>query len=852
VIMLVPFAQHLPLARAAWGRLSGWMPRIETNQTLARSLPPARGQEPTAGQIRFDVALDRLQAAQMLRRQSWAGAWVRSDPPGFSLAVASVVQTAHALARAAACVPPSLRDAHWESVRAVLPLAPALAGTPGTRERLLSRVALEWAAAAADPSSDALFALRPSAWIAVQAGGPDALTQQILELAASNGTPALCLDADAGAADVFTAMPAASHFSVAVCDDFEVEAQRTAAALMAYLNEGAQPVALIAQDRALVRRVRALLARQRVPMRDETGWTLSTTRAAAGVRSLLNCVRPDASSDEWLDWLKACGSAGPAGDREAALDALEREWQRAAVRHARNGDIARLGSAARALLHASQQTLLPFRERSQRPLAAWLRLLCAALRDCGLWSRLAADEAGLQVLLALHLEDAALLHAEDTDADALSLVAFGEWMDATLEEATFRPAGDADPQVVITPLASAMLRPFAAVVFPGADDRHLGGPTASSGLLSDAEATAAGVPGREARRSAEALAFAQILRVPRVTFLRRLDDSGDPLSISPLLARLALAASRTSGAGLRAASDLRVSQTRPAAPVARPLPSAPHLLPARLSASACEALRACPYRFFGLKLLRLQSVDELDSEVQKRDYGTWLHAVLHRFHLARTQAGSVDSEARQLHAAADEETHLSGFDAAEFLPYSASFARFVPRYVAWLHARDDGGAQWLDGERELTALPPDWAGVEMHGRLDRVDSVHGADGPLTQLIDYKTGQAAALRSAVKQGEDTQLAFYAALMAAQGEAPGDIAAAYVFLDESERIIELPLPEVQARAELLVEGIGIDLARLRQGAAMPALGEGRSCDFCEARGLCRKDEWSGEELITGEAV
>ena len=852
-VLLVPFAQHLPLARRAWGQRGGWMPRIETTQTLAHSLPPAPGHGPSAGQICFDAALDRLQAAQMLGRQSWATAWARNDPRGFALAVACVVQMAHALVRAAACVLPAQRDAHWEQARAVLPLTPALAGVAGTRERLLCRVALEWAAAAANPPSDVLFDLRPSAWIAVQAGGPDALTQRLLGHAASIKVPALCVDTDAGAAALIGAASTVARLSVAVCGDFEAEAQRAAAAVLAHLNQGVQPVALIAQDRILVRRVRALLARQQVPVRDETGWKLSTTRAAASVRSVLNCASPDASSDDWLDWLKACcGAGGLAGNQRAALDALERDWRRDGIKSARRGDIARLQPASTALLHTSFQTLARFGERSQRSLASWLQVLRAALRDCGLWSRLRVDAAGQQVLLALHLEDAALLSSEETGVQALSLAGFADWFDAAVEDASFVPVSDVDPQVVITPLAQAMLRPFAAVVFPGADETHLGGAMSPTGLLSDAEAQALGVPGREARRLAEAQAFAQILRMPQVTFLRRLDDAGDPLSVSPLLAQLALAAARTGGAGLAAAIDARVERAHAAAPVARPMPAAPDLLPAALGASACEALRACPYRFFALRMLRLQSVDELDTEVHKRDYGTWLHAVLHRFHLARTQAVEADLEARQLHAAADEETRLGRIDEAEFLPYRASFARFVPRYVAWLHARDQDGAQWLDGERELTAHPAEWAGVQMQGRLDRVDSVPGVDGPLTQVIDYKTGQAAALRIAVKQGEDTQLPFYAALMASQGEAPDDIAAAYVFLDESERIVELPLPDVRASAELLVAGIGIDLARLRDGAALPALGEGRTCDFCEARGLCRKDDWDGIELINAEAA
>ena len=41
--------------------------------------------------------------------------------------------------------------------------------------------------------------------------------------------------------------------------------------------------------------------------------------------------------------------------------------------------------------------------------------------------------------------------------------------------------------------------------------------------------------------------------------------------------------------------------------------------------------------------------------------------------------------------------------------------------------------------------------------------------------------------------------------------------------------------------LLEGIASDMARIADGAAMPALGEGKACEFCDARGLCRKDFW-----------
>ena len=48
-------------------------------------------------------------------------------------------------------------------------------------------------------------------------------------------------------------------------------------------------------------------------------------------------------------------------------------------------------------------------------------------------------------------------------------------------------------------------------------------------------------------------------------------------------------------------------------------------------------------------------------------------------------------------------------------------------------------------------------------------------------------------------------------------------------------------LQAR-ERLREGLVADLSRVAAGHPMPALGEGRVCEHCDARGLCRKDFWN----------
>jgi ATP-dependent helicase/nuclease subunit B len=43
------------------------------------------------------------------------------------------------------------------------------------------------------------------------------------------------------------------------------------------------------------------------------------------------------------------------------------------------------------------------------------------------------------------------------------------------------------------------------------------------------------------------------------------------------------------------------------------------------------------------------------------------------------------------------------------------------------------------------------------------------------------------------------------------------------------------------DALVQGVQDDLRRIGEGAHLQALGEGQACEYCAARGLCRKDFW-----------
>jgi ATP-dependent helicase/nuclease subunit B len=108
------------------------------------------------------------------------------------------------------------------------------------------------------------------------------------------------------------------------------------------------------------------------------------------------------------------------------------------------------------------------------------------------------------------------------------------------------------------------------------------------------------------------------------------------------------------------------------------------------------------------------------------------------------------------------------------------------------------------------------------------------------VLDYKTENAAKTSARIKEPfEDTQIAFYAALL------PHDtVAAAYVNVGERgerDATKTYTQTEVVAARDALIDGILHDMDAIAQGTPLPALGDGAACDFCQARGLCRKDFW-----------
>ena len=802
-VVLLPYAQLMPVARQFWAALqpSGFAPRFETTMNWARQL----AWEPGELDLSFEIGRDLLTARGWLEQGG-----LRSQADALA---GLLVDAAWQAAEAARAVPPAQRAAWAARLRPQLLQgmeAPVLA-----TEAAIARIAFEWVAASAYASDSLLDGTQTQdldLLVVLQGFQAEAIQRTLVEQLGPRAIAwPLASDAPAGALHLHAAADATE------------EAERAAACVLQRLAEQRVPVALAATDRVLTRRIGALLFTRGVRVWDETGWKLSTTRAAAHVVTALRACAWDAPSDSVLDWLKntpAIGSRTVQGLERRVRRSGQREWRM--LREADWGPSDALREAAR--------RIDGWREGLQgtRPLLEWLAATRALLQASRQWDLLRADAGGMKTIAALRLEEAAAgdwsqwSHAQRR----MSLRDFTAWANDVLESVSFVPPHAGDEQVVVLPMSQLLGHPFASLVLPGCDERSLPASPEPPAGWSQAQRRLLGLPVREDLEAVQRGAWLQALQAPRADILwRASDDTGERSLPSPLVQSLMLAGGAAPG------DDPRTVRTERVQAVVPPVVAAPQLAPRELSASSYEDLRRCPYRFFALRMLGLREADEIEAEVDKRDFGTWLHHVLKDFHEALREQGELSRAQRSelLDAIARDAMAAQRLGEGEFLPFAAGWPAVREGYLDWL-ARHDATFDSAESEHKVQL-----GDLQLAGRIDRIDRRTGGG---TLVMDYKTEGLQATRDRMKTPlEDTQLAFYALLLPDR-----ELDAAYLNISERGDVTLVPHQDLPQSARLLEEAIASEMHRIGEGAPLPALGEGRVCDFCAARGLCRRDAWS----------
>jgi ATP-dependent helicase/nuclease subunit B len=622
------------------------------------------------------------------------------------------------------------------------------------------------------------------------------------------------------------ASPLQDRLMLAPAPHLEAEARAVASWVAGQLNAGKRDLALIALDRETARRVRALLERMDVLVADETGWTLSTTAAAAVIDRWLECVASDFPHVELLDLLKSPFVLGAPAARQDQVLAFELALRRHGVSQGM-ADIRRLALREFGTLPDWLAALFNARqgfEQRRAPLAVWLTRLSDSLGTLAARAPLEADAAGAHVLDTLDT----LRRDLADDNEKYGFAEWRRWLNLALESESFIDASVASP-LVLTSLPAARGRLFDAVAVIGADARHLPARPAP-GLFSQATRAQLGLSTARDEADAATADLMQLLIQGPALISWQAWNNDEPNPASPLVLRLQALHRAAWG------SDLPTQAPGTPPTQASPLPDAcvqpaPTVsaaqLPRQYSPTAYQTLLDCPYRFFARSVLGLAELDEADEALDKSDYGNALHRILKAFHDSDPPL-ERDAALAQLNTiSAAEFAALPVYTAAA---WASQWDSIQPAYIdAWL-AHASQGWRYESGETDF-AVPHSVEGlgeITLHGRVDRVDE----KGDARYVIDYKTSAAQSLKKKLKTPDEAvQLPFYAWLCEA--------AAAYLPINEA------PVAALELDGETDVAAISLRLPELLEAiirhAALPAHGVDSVCKYCEARGLCRKGMW-----------
>jgi ATP-dependent helicase/nuclease subunit B len=647
--------------------------------------------------------------------------------------------------------------------------------------------------------------------------------------------------------------PLSDRLAIYGAPGLEQEARAIDAQVRRWLVEGKESIAVVALDRLVARRVRALLERAQVMVADETGWLFSTTSAATVLMRWLDALSGDFYHRDLLDLLKSPFVAADWAARREAVFEIERAARQHSVVSGLDEYIDAIrqsgeSEAAIELLERIRKAARVFHRDRRRSLHDWLELLFGSLAALGITAGLRRDAAGLQLIEFLERLARELKEIEATFA----FVEWRQWLNRQLESAEFRDTGVSSP-VIFTHLSLTRLRSFDAVALVGADALHLPGELDQGMFFNQSVRRQLGLPdaGEQVCQFRDDL-LGLISRSQSVLVTWQAMRGGEKNLPSPFVERLQvfheLAWKSPLGEGEAATLAASASLPSPvaaeaAAMTVQPAPAASSdLLLAKVSASGYNSLLACPYQFHARYLLGLREPEEVQEALEKRDYGEHVHRILRRFH----ERFPVASE----HPRAELEKSLGEISDAVFAEATEAdylshgwllrWKTLIPGYLDWQSEREADGWRFHAAEtpRAIEVELPGGERLTLEGRIDRVDVQEVQGTPRYAVLDYKTASVKKLRDGLKEaGEDVQLPVYVALM------QDDVAEALYLSLDKDSAETVPLPaEALAESRRAIDRLKEIFSRLREGAPMPAQGVDAVCEWCEMRGLCRRDYWS----------
>ena len=280
--------------------------------------------------------------------------------------------------------------------------------------------------------------------------------------------------------------------------------------------------------------------------------------------------------------------------------------------------------------------------------------------------------------------------------------------------------------------------------------------------------------------------------------------------------------------------------------------------PIRISVSGCVDLLKCPYMYYAGKVLRLREDENQAIGERRHKYGTFVHAVLEKFHRQLEGRKDFPAEAGDnleeiLRNAAGEvpndfKKEVAEMSLAERRYFGWEFGHYTGQYIRLLKDLYNDCKTFChieSAEIELKGtldLEVDGQKINLIGQADRIDMYD--DG--AAIIDVKTGNP-------KKYEDfrkyPQLPLYMKLY--EGKASAEHTSFWVLHMEAGTInVQKVRHKKNDKGTEIKDGTPAEVGKHYQQIfkdawiskkPLPANGVHEVCQYCSYGGLCRKKHW-----------
>jgi ATP-dependent helicase/nuclease subunit B len=675
------------------------------------------------------------------------------------------------------------------------------------------------------------------------------------------------------------------HWYLMSPPSFEKLAWATVQRVALHIKEDRKNIAIIAQDRLVVRRVRALLARyEGISIHDATGWKLSTTGVAAAINSWIEIVRSPEGPNlhQWMGFLK-----NPLIDWSQVIHKIDPNFDLAQIDNWMNyldqqllermdgigwsaifNVFQRKSSDDR--IFGSELNTKAFNTLSLKVIQLltlkcnewqgqfqngffYSHLLLTQLQQLEMAKKLEKDEAG-QTFLSL-LDDLMKMNGVNLQANS-----WFSLLDLGMEESSFtEKTSRSSINIYIIPLSAMRLHQYDAVLVVGCDDEHFPSKRKEGLIFSKNLMRELGLSSIEDDYQQQARDLSQLMQSHQyVDFLwQEYQKAGEKNRRTSWLTRLI-----SSIDGFNEKSFQIESKETNYSPVkkSKAILGGEHpLLPSQLSPSSYKILRECPYRFYVTRSLKISSPKAYAEESIYGEIGQLLHSILDKFY----RILKVESEVNQELSSGEEYRRawmiqkLTEISNSEWLNLTQINGKFlgnqhlwneqITTFINWQLNHEKNGWKVYQSEApfEYDFKINDSYTIKIRGKIDRIDLRNEE----ALILDYKVQGQKKLQDREKHfNDDPQLLMYAMALDQQSISSthpvNEVEWVSLKPDANDKEIYLSKEvnqELRRELEIQIQG---DFQSLWQGKPLVASGPNHVCQYCDVRGICRKGMWSNE--------